>query len=257
MLELFASGVAQTLTDGSLLLALPLAIFAGFVSFASPCVLPLVPGYLSYVTGVAGIQATVNQSGGPSKKRILSGTAAFIVGFSLVFISFGAAFGGIGQVLLLNQRLLQSVMGTILIFAGVIFIGAFPSLQREFRFHRAPKATIAGAFMLGFLFALGWTPCIGPALATVQTMALSEASAWRGALLGFAFCLGLGIPFMIFALLVDRGTSTIAKIRRHSQTLMRIGGVMMVAIGVLQITGGWNQLMIELRIWGAWFDPFL
>ncbi|CAB4330267.1 MAG: cytochrome c biogenesis protein CcdA [Actinobacteria bacterium] len=245
---MFATEVTQTLTNGSLLLAIPVAMFAGFISFVSPCVLPLVPGYLSYVAGVAGVQASERK---PSRTRVLVGTMAFVLGFSLVFISFGAAFGSIGQVLLINQRAIQTVMGVFIIAAGLVFLGIFPKLQREFRIHRTPKATVTGAFMLGFVFALGWTPCIGPALATVQTMALSEASASRGAILGFAFCVGLGVPFMIFALFVDRGTTSIRVIRRHSRAIMRIGGIMMIAVGVLQMTGMWNQLMVELRVWAS------
>jgi cytochrome c-type biogenesis protein len=184
------------------------------------------------------------------------GTLAFVLGIAVVFVSFGAAFGGLGQQLLLHKRSLQIVMGTLVIILGLGFMGVFPGLQREFRIHRAPSRTIAGSVLMGVLFALGWTPCIGPALAAVQTMALSEASATRGAILGFAFCLGLGIPFVVVGLTLDRGVRGLTFLRRHTVAVMRFGGLLMTGIGILQVTGYWDTLMVSLRIWGArWTVP--
>ena len=245
--------IADTLTSGSMMAAIPLAVAAGAVSFASPCVLPLVPGYLSYMAGVSGAAASGRSA---SRSRVLAGTLAFVLGIAIVFVSFGAAFGGLGQQLLLHKRTLQIVMGTLVFILGLGFMGVFPGLQREFRVHRAPSRTIAGSVLMGVLFALGWTPCIGPALAAVQTMALSEASATRGAVLGLAFCLGMGIPFVIVGLAMDKGIRGLTFLRRHTVAVMRIGGLMMATIGVLQVTGYWDTLMVSLRIWGArWTVP--
>lgn len=245
--------IAQTLTSGSMLLAIPLAVAAGFVSFASPCVLPLVPGYLSYMTGVVGQNGTVR---GPRRSRALIGTMAFMAGVSAVFVSFGAAFGGAGRLLITHQRAIQIVMGSVVIVMGLAFMGAVPFLQRELRWHRTPSGTVAGSALLGVLFALGWTPCIGPALAAVQTMAMSEASALRGAGLGLAFCVGLGIPFTVLGLSMERAIRVVKQLRRHTVAIMRTGGVLLVGIGVLQVTGYWNTVTVYLRIWGAgWQVP--
>lgn len=243
--------VAETLTAGSMLLAIPLAMAAGFVSFASPCVLPLVPGYLSYMTGVAG------QTGrGPRRSRALLGTTAFIAGVAAVFVSFGAAFGGLGQLLLTHQRPIQVIMGSVVILLGLAFLGVVPFLRRELRWHRTPSGTVAGAAVLGVLFALGWTPCIGPALAAVQTMAMSEASAARGAVLGLAFCVGLGVPFVVLGLSMERAVRAVSWLRRHTVAITRVGGALLVGIGVLQVTGYWNTVTVYLRVWGAgWQVP--
>ncbi|GGS40897.1 MULTISPECIES: cytochrome c biogenesis CcdA family protein [Streptomyces] len=177
-----------TVLTGSVLLAIPVAALAGLVSFFSPCVLPLVPGYLSYVTGVSGADLAYVRRG-----RIVAGTLLFLAGFTAVFVSFGAAFGYAGNTLLAHQDLLIRVLGALTIVMGLSFMGVLPGVQREWRLHRRPAAGLAGAPMLGVLFGLGWTPCIGPTLAAVQAFAFSEASAGRGALLTVAYCLGLGI----------------------------------------------------------------
>ena len=243
--------VAEQLASGSLLLAVPLAILAGVVSFASPCVLPLVPGYLSYLAGETGTDGSPR-----GRSRVLLGTSAFIVGIAAVFVSFGAAFGGIGQLLLQHQRALQIGMGALVIVLGLSFLGVLPPLQRDIRLHRTPTRTVAGAALLGVVFSLGWTPCIGPALAAVQSLALSEASAVRGAVLGFAFCLGLGIPFLVLGQLMHRGVAAVAVLRRNSAAIMRTGGLLLVAIGVAEVTGWWNSLTIALRVWAAnWTVP--
>lgn len=252
---MFAVDVVQTVTSGSLLLALPLAFAAGLLSFLSPCVLPLVPGYLSYITGVAGARATSKKTT-VSRSRAVWGTLVFVSGFSVVFISYGALFGGIGQVLLEHQRMIQMIMGVVVVIMGLGFLGVIPALQRDVRIHRVPSGTLFGAFLLGALFAIGWTPCIGPTLAAVQGMALSEASAVRGAILSAAYCLGLGLPFVIIALMLERGVRTVGFLRRHSRTIMHIGGVMLIVIGLLLVTGYWNDLTITLRVWAAeWGVP--
>lgn len=243
---------ADTVLTGSLLLAIPLAALAGLVSFISPCVLPLVPGYLSYVTGLAGADM---QS--PRKGRVLAGTALFIAGFTAVFVSFGALFGGLGSLLLQHQWIITRVLGALVIVMGLAFMGMIPGLQREQRLHYRPAAGLIGAPLLGIVFGLGWTPCIGPTLAAVQTLAFTEASAARGALLTAMYCIGLGLPFLILALAFSRATSTLQWIRTHRQAVTMTGGIFLVAIGVLLVTGLWDQIMIAMRIWVSGFSPSL
>jgi cytochrome c-type biogenesis protein len=147
-------------------------------------------------------------------------------------------------------------MGTLVVVLGLSFLGVLPPLQRDLRLHRTPTRTVAGAALLGVVFSLGWTPCIGPALAAVQSLALSEASAVRGAVLGFAFCLGLGIPFLVLGQLMHRGVVAVGVLRRNSTIIMRTGGLLLVAIGVAEVTGWWNSLTIALRVWAAgWTVP--
>ena len=240
--------VVNTITSGSLFLAFPIAFAAGLISFLSPCVLPLVPGYMSFITGVAGAEATGKQA---SRRRAFIGTVLFVLGFSAIFVSYGALFGGMGQVLIRHQRDIQIVMGAVVIVLGLGFLGLIPAFQRELRIHRMPSGTLLGAPLLGALFGLGWTPCIGPTLGAVQSLAISEASAVRGATLSFAYCLGLGLPFIVVGLLVDRAANALKFFRRHSRVIMYVGGVMLVAIGVLMVTGYWNTLTINLRVWAS------
>ena len=252
---MLAAGIVETVTSGSLLIAIPLAFAAGFISFLSPCVLPLVPGYLSYITGVAGARATSKRTS-VSKSRAAWGSLVFVAGFSVVFVSYGALFGGIGQVLLEYQRPIQMVMGVLVVILGIGFLGLIPALQRDIRIHRIPTGTLVGAFLLGAIFAIGWTPCIGPTLAAVQVMALSEASATRGALLSAAYCLGLGLPFIFLALFFERSIRAVAVLRRHSRAIMYFGGAMLIVIGMLLVTGYWNELTIGLRVWASqWGVP--
>jgi cytochrome c-type biogenesis protein len=247
--------IVEIVTSGSLLLAIPLAFAAGLVSFLSPCVLPLVPGYLSYITGVAGARATAQRTS-VSRSRAVWGSLVFVSGFSVVFISYGALFGGIGQLLLEYQRTIQMIMGVVVVILGLGFLGAIPAIQRDIRIHRVPTGTLFGAFLLGALFAIGWTPCIGPTLAAVQGMALTEASAVRGAILSSAYCLGLGLPFVFIALFFERSIRTVKVLRKHSRGIMYFGGVMLIVIGLLLVTGYWNDLTIGLRVWAAdWGVP--
>lgn len=235
--------LTQTVTDGSLLLAVPIALVAGLISFLSPCVLPLIPGYMSFISGVAGNTAT--------RHRTLMGTVVFVSGFSAVFVSYGALFGGLGRSLIEYQRQIQIISGGVVIILGIGFLGAIPILQRQLKFTQQPTGTLGGAFLLGAVFGLGWTPCIGPTLAAVQTLALTQASATRGALLSVAYCAGLGIPFLILGQVWKRGINSLAPLRRHSDTIMKFGGLLLIAIGLLLITGYWNTLTINLRVWVA------
>ena len=271
----------DTVTSGSLLLAAPIAFAAGVVSFLSPCVLPLVPGYLSFITGLTGAElageevpagAAAGAGAGAgagavkvqdaetlvrTKGRVLIGSLLFVLGFTFVFVSYGALFGALGQALVQYQQTISKVLGLLVIVLGLAFLGLVPGFQREFRVHKLPTIGLWGAPLLGVLFGLGWTPCIGPTLGAVQTLAFTEASAARGALLSFFYCLGLGLPFIVVGLLFRRAMGTIGWVRRHSMLVMRIGGVMLVAIGFLLITGLWDDLTIGLRSWAGGFGVFL
>ncbi|MFH8257593.1 cytochrome c biogenesis CcdA family protein [Streptomyces roseolus] len=245
---LLSAGIETTVLSGSLLLALPIAALAGAVSFFSPCVLPLVPGYLSYVTGMSGADLAEARRG-----RILAGTLLFLAGFTAVFVSFGAAFGYAGNALLAYQEPLIRVMGGLTIVMGLSFLGVLPGMSREWRLHRRPAAGLAGAPMLGVLFGLGWTPCIGPTLGAVQALAFSEASAGRGAILTVAYCVGLGLPFLAAGLAFRKALGFFDWIKARYQWVMRIGGAMMIATGLLMVTGVWSVLIRQMQSWTAGF----
>lgn len=247
--------VSQTIVSGSLLLAIPLAILAGLVSFLSPCVLPLVPGYLSFITGLTGaeIASEDGKLDAKGRWRIIVGGLLFIAGFSVVFVSLGAAFGALSAWLFEYQTTIQRVMGVFVIVLGLMFGGWIPGLQREWRMHHAPTLGLWGAPVLGFAFGLGWTPCIGPTLSTVLSLAASEASAARGALLSLAYCVGLGIPFIIVGLAFGRVAGALTWVKSNYQLVMRLGGAMMIVVGVLLVTGLWDQLMINMRVWAGGF----
>jgi cytochrome c-type biogenesis protein len=235
---------ANTALDGSLLLAIPVAMTAGVVSFFSPCVVPLLPGYLSYVTGLTG--ADLESSG---RGRLLIGTLLFVLGFSAVFVSFGLMFGAIGRLLLAHQHIITTLLGGITIVLGLAFMGFVPYLQRDVRIHRVPAVGVAAAPLLGVLFGLGWTPCIGPTLSAVLTLATTQGSAGRGALLAFAYSLGLGLPFIVAALAFRRMVGAVAFVRSHQVWLTRLGGSMLVVVGVLLVTGTWDTLVADMRDW--------
>ena len=300
-------------TDGPMLVAAPVAALAGLVSFLSPCCLPLVPGYLSYMTGLSGadlageVAAGTNRSGRstasgaaslstpeqrdasatvdgalltaprpsteqatppstpaavasdvrgtnaplvrPRRGRVLAGSVLFVLGFSAVFVSEGALFGGLGTLLLVHQRTVEVILGAATVALGLSFAGVLPGLRREFRIHRLPRAGLAGAPLLGVVFGVGWTPCLGPTLGAVQTLAYTQASAGRGAVLTFFYCLGLGLPFILSGLAFRRALSVFAVVRRHYLLVMRLGGAMLVVVGLLLVTGWWSELTIQLRIW--------
>jgi cytochrome c-type biogenesis protein len=242
----------NTVTSGSLVLAFPVATAAGLVSFLSPCVLPLVPGYLSYVTGMSGADLAAQRRG-----RLILGVALFVLGFTVVFVSAGLAFGGFGALLQRHTTVLTRVLGAVTIVLGLAFMGFVPGLQRTVKSSRLPAAGVAGAPLLGMLFGLGWTPCIGPTLAAVQAMAYNEASATRGALLSFAYCLGLGVPFLLTALAYRRALGAFGFVKRHYQAVMRLGGGMLVAIGLLLVTGFWTDLTIMMQGWVSGFKTVI
>jgi cytochrome c-type biogenesis protein len=237
----------DTALDGSLLLAVPVAMVAGLVSFFSPCVVPLLPGYLSYTTGLSGADLESARRG-----RMLAGSLLFVLGFSFVFVSFGALFGAVGDWLWEYQREVTVTLGLFTILVGVAFLGAVPWMQRDWRVHRVPAVGLAAAPLLGILFGLGWTPCIGPTLGAITSLAVNEGSAGRGALLSFVYCLGLGLPFVVAALAYRRMLGAVGWVRRHQRWVTGFGGLMLIAVGVLLVTGWWDVLVGDLR---AWFFP--
>lgn len=244
--------IGSIVTSGSLLFALPIAFAAGIVAFLSPCVLPLAPGYVSYITGLTGAELSEGKKG-----RVLAGSLLFVLGFSVVFVSYGAFFGGVGSVLLEYADWINRVLGVVVILMGLAFMGLIPGLQREYRFHRVPRWGVAGAPLLGVAFGIGWSPCIGPTLTAVQSMAFSEASAARGALLSLVYSFGLGLPFILLGLLFTRAAGAIAFLRRHNLAIMRIGGGMLVLVGILLLTGWWADFTIWLRVTLPGFETAL
>lgn len=239
----------DTTFSGSLVLAVPIAILAGLVSFFSPCVMPLLPGYLSYITGMA-----VNDLDNGRRGRLLAGSTLFVLGFSVVFVSLGVAFGSIGMHLQEHARTLSIVTGVLVIVLGLAFIGWIPFLQREARVHAVPAVGLAAAPLLGVFFAIGWTPCIGPTLGAVLSMSTTPgASAGRGALLAFVYCLGLGIPFILAALGFGRFMHAIGWFKRHQRSVSLLGGGMLIVVGVMLVTGTWDSLVFEMR---SWFPAF-
>ncbi len=237
----FVADVTDTVASGSLLAAVPIAVAAGLLSFASPCVIPLLPGYLSYMTGVA-VQDLYQARRG----RMLAGSSLFVLGFTVLFVSGGALFGGIGGQLVAYQPVISKVLGVLVIAFGLAFIGWLPLLQREIRLP-IPGVGLAMAPLLGLLFGLGWVPCLSPTLGTVTTLAYTEATAARGALLAFAYCVGLGVPFVLVALAFGRLSRALDWVRRHQRALSLVGGGLMIALGVLLVTGLWDAFVIELR----------
>ncbi|MFB8354463.1 cytochrome c biogenesis CcdA family protein [Streptomyces niveus] len=235
----------ETVYSGALLLALPLALLGGLVSFFSPCVLPLVPGYLSYVTGISGTDL-----GDARRGRMVAGAVLFIVGFTAVFVSGGALFGYFGNTLQDHRAIISRVLGVLMIAMGVFFMGLLPWLtQREFRIHKKPVSGLAGAPLLGALFGVGWTPCIGPTLTSVNMLAFDQASAGRGAILTVAYCVGLGVPFVLAAVAFRKALGLFGWVKRHYVWVMRVGGVMMIATGVLLVTGVWDSIMQDMQTW--------
>lgn len=230
--------------SGSLVLAVPVAMVAGLVSFFSPCVVPLLPGYLSYATGLSGADLAEGRRG-----RMLTGSLLFVLGFSFVFVSFGALFGGLGDFLFDYQRPITIGLGALTILLGLTFLGVVPLFQRDVRVHRVPAVGLVAAPMLGALFGLGWTPCIGPTLVAVLSLANQEATAGRGALLTLFYCLGLGVPFVLAALAYRRMLGTVGWVRRHQRLVTAVGGVMLVVVGLLLVTGWWGELVNWIQTW--------
>ncbi len=284
--------VTSFVTDGPLLLAAPVAAAAGLLSFLSPCVLPLVPGYLSFVTGLSGedlaarpaapvaapVTATAGVTAAPGVTtaliissghnstprprsgrrlgRVTIGTALFVAGFTAVFVSYGAAFGGLGRWLTLHQVGVSQLLGAVTIVMGLTFAGVFvrvPLANREWRIHRLPAPGLLGAPVLGVLFGIGWTPCLGPTLTAVLGLAVQSATAGRGAFLSAVYCLGLGIPFLVVGLAFRQAAGALAAVRRHARMLTMLGGLLLVAVGLLQVTGAWTDLIASLRPYAPGF----
>lgn len=244
--------VGSLVSAGPLLLAIPVAAAAGAVTFLSPCVLPLVPGYLSYVTGMSGASAVAEPDiTRPSRSRVLAGATLFIIGFSALFAVEGVAFGGIGVSLRNHEVGLSRVLGVVLVGLGLLFAGAFERFGfsgRVFKPSVRPRAGLASAPLLGVLFGIGWTPCIGPTLSAVLTLGLSTGTAARGGLLAFVYGLGIGVPLLLVAFAFDRGVTLFGFARRHARFITRIGGVLLIVVGLLEVTGAWASALSWLQV---------
>jgi cytochrome c-type biogenesis protein len=244
-----ADWFVEQVSSGSMLLAVPVAAVAGTVSFFSPCVVPLLPGYVSYATGLTGADLETARRG-----RMLAGTFLFVLGFTFWFVVVGTTAGALGGWLYEYRETITTVLGLLTIAVGLVFLGIVPWLQRDVRLHRVPAVGLVAAPLLGLLFAIGWTPCIGPTLTAVQSMAYTEATPGRGALLSVAYSLGLGLPFILLGLSYRRMLGAVGWVRRHQVWVTRAGGAMLVLVGLLLVTGWWDLWVAQLRGWVVGFE---
>jgi cytochrome c-type biogenesis protein len=237
--------VVNHIMDGFLLTAFPIAVLAGLISFISPCVLPLVPGYLSFAAGFSN-----------ARGKLFLGSLLFVLGFSALFISYGVLFGELGARIATNEEAITRVLGLLTILMGVLFLGAFPMMP-TLKPKISTNGGLIGAPLLGFLFGVGWTPCIGPALASVQALAFQESSAVRGAVLSFGYCIGLGLPFIASGLFLDKSEKLRKVLVKSGNKVSRVGGVLLIVIGLLQLSGLWTDLMIQMRSLISDFAPVI
>ncbi|MFH5211677.1 cytochrome c biogenesis CcdA family protein [Antrihabitans sp. NCIMB 15449] len=246
----------STAASGPLVLALGACVLAGLVSFASPCVVPLVPGYLSYLAGVVGADAppvtpaeAVQTKVRTGRARVVGASALFVAGFTVVFVLATATVFGVTQSLSVNREVLQRVGGVITILMGLVFVGLVPALQRDVRFEPRRVSSLVGAPLLGAVFALGWTPCLGPTLAGVISVASGTegTTAARGVSLIVAYCLGLGLPFIILAFGSAKALRGVGWLRRNARAIQIFGGVLLVAVGIALVTGVWDQFVSWVR----------
>lgn len=239
---------SSTVTHGSLVLSLPVAAIAGLVSFLSPCVLPLVPGYVSYITGLSGAELAAGEDARSDRRRLLLGSGLFVLGFSLVYLLEGVAFLSVTQSFYANGGVISRVLGGVTIVLGIGFLGYVPALSREWRVHRRPRAGIVGAPLLGVAFGIGWAPCSGPTLGAVIAIGYTGGTGpTRSAVLIAAYCLGLGVPFVAVALGLRRALGAVSFMRKHSQAVMRFGGALLIIVGLLLLTGWWGSLVAILQ----------
>lgn len=253
---MFIADIGQTVLSGSMLLAIPIAIAAGFLSFASPCVLPLVPGYLSFISGLSHNEIQNSAGLTQQKSRLVVGALGFIAGFSFLFVTAGAAFGQVGNWFKSQQAGLNIVLGLVVIVMGASFLGWIPASQQDFRIRTRIQDGVWSAPLLGLVFGLGWAPCIGPTLAAVLTLSFEEGPI-RGAILALAYSLGLGLPFLLVALAYRRSLVATKFLRTHSRAITKIGGAFLVLIGFALLTGWWEKLTIMLQQWAANFGVLL
>lgn len=237
--------------DGSLVLACAVAVLAGLVSFASPCVVPLVPGYLGYVTGLGGADRGDLQN--RQKTRMLAGATLFVAGFTAVFVLLGYLVGDVGRALYTYQGPIVRVLGAVTVLLGLVFAGLVPGLAGSRPVRLRPAAGLVGAPLLGVVFALGWTPCVGPTLGAILALGMTDPD--RGMLLAAFYCAGLGLPFLAAALAYRRAMASFGVLRRHRVAITRFGGGLLVLIGLLLVTGVWTDLMVWLRGGISGFEP--
>jgi len=246
--------IDELMASGPVVLAALVAVLAGLVSFASPCVVPLVPGYLSYLAAVVGVEDGVEPSGAvtvarKARIRVAGAALLFVAGFTAVFVLGTVAVLGMAGTLITNQLLLQRIGGVVTILMGLVFVGFVPLLQRDTRFAPLQLSTVAGAPLLGAVFALGWTPCLGPTLTGVIAVASATdgANVVRGVLLVIGYCLGLGIPFVLLAFGSARAVQGLSWLRRHSRQIQIFGGVLLILVGTALVTGVWNDFVSWVR----------